>query len=40
VERAVADQQYARYGSWAKVIEAATRSNPAVDRELGLEPRG
>ncbi|WP_251060272.1 hypothetical protein [Streptomyces sp. ISL-100] len=34
-----ADQQYARYGSWAKVIDAATRSNAAIDRELGLEPR-
>ncbi|MEE1736513.1 hypothetical protein [Streptomyces sp. BE147] len=34
-----ADQQFARYGSWAKVIDAATRSNAAVDQELGLEPR-
>ncbi|MCX4679390.1 hypothetical protein OG413_29570 [Streptomyces sp. NBC_01433] len=34
-----ADQQYARYGSWAKVIDAATRSSAAVDQELGLEPR-
>lgn len=34
-----ADQQYARYGSWAKVIDAATRSSTAVDQELGLEPR-
>lgn len=35
-----ADQQFARYGSWDKVIDAATRSSAAVDRELGLEPRG
>lgn len=34
-----ADQQYARYGSWAKAIDAATRSSAAVDQELGLEPR-
>ncbi|AJT63269.3 hypothetical protein T261_1583 [Streptomyces lydicus] len=33
-----ADQQFARYGSWAEVIEAAMRSNPAIDRELGLKP--
>ncbi|WP_231626502.1 hypothetical protein [Streptomyces apocyni] len=33
-----ADQLFAKYGSWAAVIEAAGRSNPAVDRELGLEP--
>ncbi|MHC0434147.1 hypothetical protein ACX6XY_28845 [Streptomyces sp. O3] len=33
-----ADQLYAKYGSWQAVIEASTRSNPAVDRELGLEP--
>ncbi|WP_306333188.1 hypothetical protein [Streptomyces sp. KL118A] len=35
-----ADQQYAKYGSWSAVIAAATRSSAAVDRELGLEPRG
>ncbi|MFI1680805.1 MULTISPECIES: hypothetical protein [unclassified Streptomyces] len=35
-----ADQQYAKYGSWKAVIAAATRSSAAVDRELGLEPRG
>lgn len=34
-----ADQQFARYGSWDKVIDAATRSSAAVDQELGLEPR-
>lgn len=34
-----ADQQFARYGSWDKVIDAATRSSAAVDEELGLEPR-
>ncbi|MFI5751221.1 hypothetical protein ACIBBE_36140 [Streptomyces sp. NPDC051644] len=34
-----ADQQFAKYGSWAAVIDAATRSNAAIDRELGLEPR-
>ncbi|MFI8437247.1 hypothetical protein ACIGJO_26605 [Streptomyces sp. NPDC079020] len=34
-----ADQLFARYGSWSEVIDAATRSNAAVDRELGLEPR-
>lgn len=34
-----ADQQFAKYGSWAKVIEAATRTSAAVDQELGLEPR-
>ncbi|MFF1503325.1 hypothetical protein ACFVZR_26375 [Streptomyces sp. NPDC058316] len=34
-----ADQQFAKYGSWAAVIDAATRSNAAVDQELGLEPR-
>ncbi|UQA96887.1 hypothetical protein [Streptomyces halobius] len=33
-----ADQQFARYGSWGEVIKAAMRSNPAVDRELGLKP--
>ncbi|MET8685501.1 hypothetical protein ABZV77_14900 [Streptomyces sp. NPDC004732] len=35
-----ADQQYAKYGNWRAVIAAATRSSAAVDRELGLEPRG
>ncbi|WP_409236336.1 hypothetical protein [Streptomyces sp. PA5.6] len=35
-----AEQQYAKYGSWSAVIAAATRSSAAVDRELGLEPRG
>ncbi|AZM57180.1 hypothetical protein DMA15_35325 [Streptomyces sp. WAC 01529] len=34
-----ADQQFAKYGSWAAVIEASTRSSAAVDQELGLEPR-
>ncbi|MGK5543909.1 hypothetical protein ACSNOH_04095 [Streptomyces sp. URMC 127] len=34
-----ADQLYVKYGSWEKVSEAATRSNEAVDRELGLEFR-
>ncbi|MFC9243741.1 hypothetical protein ACFT7S_06705 [Streptomyces sp. NPDC057136] len=34
-----ADQQFAKYGSWDKVIDAATRSSAAVDQELGLEPR-
>jgi hypothetical protein len=34
-----ADQQFAKYGSWAKVIEAATRSSAAVDKELGIPPR-
>ncbi|MFF2324939.1 MULTISPECIES: hypothetical protein [unclassified Streptomyces] len=34
-----ADQQFAKYGSWAAVVDAATRSNAAIDRELGLEPR-
>ncbi|MFD9421305.1 hypothetical protein [Streptomyces sp. NPDC060054] len=34
-----ADQQYAKYGSWAEVSDAATRSSAAVDHELGLEPR-
>ncbi|EPH39592.1 hypothetical protein ABT390_05595 [Streptomyces aurantiacus] len=34
-----ADQQFAKYGSWAAVIEAATRSSAAVDQELGLERR-
>ncbi|MEV7191997.1 hypothetical protein AB0N81_09305 [Streptomyces sp. NPDC093510] len=34
-----ADQQFAKYGSWSAVIEAATRSSAAVDRELGLAPR-
>lgn len=34
-----ADQQFARYGSWAKVIEAATRTSAAVDKELGIPPR-
>ncbi|MEU3655905.1 hypothetical protein AB0E67_24445 [Streptomyces sp. NPDC032161] len=34
-----ADQQFAKYGSWAAVIDAATRSNAAADREPGPEPR-
>lgn len=34
-----ADQQFAKYGSWAAVIEAATPSNAAVDQELGRERR-
>ncbi|GAA3130836.1 hypothetical protein ACFQ0X_40170 [Streptomyces rectiviolaceus] len=34
-----ADQQFAKYGSWAKVIEAATRTSAAVDQELGIPPR-
>ncbi|MEU6019424.1 hypothetical protein ABZ826_37195 [Streptomyces sp. NPDC047515] len=34
-----ADQQFAKYGSWAAVIDAATRSNAAIDQELGPEPR-
>ncbi|MFG2501192.1 hypothetical protein ACGFSB_23655 [Streptomyces sp. NPDC048441] len=34
-----ADQQFAKYGSWAKVIEASTRTSAAVDRELGIPPR-
>ncbi|MEU9125544.1 hypothetical protein AB0C96_37925 [Streptomyces sp. NPDC048506] len=34
-----ADQLYAKYGSWAEVSAAATRSNEAVDHELGLEFR-
>lgn len=34
-----ADQLYLKYGSWEKVGEAATRSNEAVDHELGLEFR-
>ncbi|MFJ7494358.1 hypothetical protein ACIQZB_24655 [Streptomyces sp. NPDC097727] len=34
-----ADQRFAKYGSWAAVIDAATHSNAAIDRELGLEPR-
>lgn len=33
------DQLYAKYGSWEKVAEAATRSSAAVDHELGLEFR-
>ncbi|MFJ4580271.1 hypothetical protein [Streptomyces echinatus] len=32
-----ADQLYLKYGSWEKVSAAATRSNEAVDHELGLE---
>lgn len=32
-----ADQLYLKYGSWEKVVEAATRSSAAVDHELGLE---
>ncbi|MFD5555740.1 hypothetical protein ACFWIA_18110 [Streptomyces sp. NPDC127068] len=34
-----ADQLYAKYGSWAEVTEAATRTSEAVDQELGLEYR-
>ncbi|MEV0522623.1 hypothetical protein AB0I66_04310 [Streptomyces sp. NPDC050439] len=34
-----ADQQFAKYGSWAAVIKAATRTSAAVDRELGIPPR-
>lgn len=34
-----ADQQFAKYGSWAGVIEAATRTSAAVDQELGIPPR-
>ncbi|MGW5735102.1 MULTISPECIES: hypothetical protein [Streptomyces] len=34
-----ADQQFAKYGSWAAVIEASTRTSAAVDRELGIPPR-
>lgn len=34
-----ADQLYAKYGSWQKVIEASTRTSSAVDRELALEYR-
>ncbi|MER5362822.1 hypothetical protein [Streptomyces sp. NPDC002785] len=34
-----ADQQFAKYGNWEAVIDAATRSNAAIDQELGLEPR-
>ncbi|MEV0322881.1 hypothetical protein ACIBKX_15130 [Streptomyces sp. NPDC050658] len=34
-----ADQLYAKYGSWAEVIEASTRSSAAVDQELGIPPR-
>ncbi|WP_336605694.1 hypothetical protein [Streptomyces sp. BA2] len=34
-----ADQQFAKYGSWAKVIEASTRTSAAVDQELGIPPR-
>lgn len=34
-----ADQQFAKYGSWAAVIDAATRTSAAVDRELGIPPR-
>ncbi|MFG2138830.1 hypothetical protein [Streptomyces sp. NPDC048650] len=33
-----ADQLYAKYGNWPDVIAATTRTSPAVDRELGLEP--
>lgn len=32
-----ADQLYLKYGSWEKVVEAATRSSATVDHELGLE---
>ncbi|MFF4096508.1 hypothetical protein ACFYYY_22345 [Streptomyces sp. NPDC001834] len=34
-----ADQRFARYGIRAAVIDAATRSNAAVDRELGRPAR-
>ncbi|MGW0905179.1 hypothetical protein [Streptomyces sp. NPDC002853] len=34
-----AGQQFAKYGSWAAVIGAATRTSAAVDRELGIPPR-
>jgi hypothetical protein len=34
-----ADLLYLKYGSWEKVSDAATRSNEAVDHELGLEFR-
>ncbi|MEU5160265.1 hypothetical protein AB0G74_11735 [Streptomyces sp. NPDC020875] len=34
-----ADQLYAKYGSWAAVTAAATRTSVPVDRELGLEYR-
>ncbi|MEU5998258.1 hypothetical protein ABZ837_10545 [Streptomyces sp. NPDC047197] len=34
-----ADQQFAKYGSWAEVIKAATRTSAAVDQELGIPPR-
>ncbi|MFF1698694.1 hypothetical protein ACFVXC_34555 [Streptomyces sp. NPDC058257] len=34
-----AEQQFLKYGSWHKVIEAATRSSAAVDQELGIPPR-
>ncbi|GLF95438.1 hypothetical protein SYYSPA8_14095 [Streptomyces yaizuensis] len=34
-----ADQLYAKYGSWAEVTAAATRTSKAVDSELGLEYR-
>ncbi|MFH8476437.1 hypothetical protein [Streptomyces sp. NPDC018000] len=33
-----ADQQFAKYGSWEAVIDAATRSHAAIDQELGPEP--
>ncbi|MFF0435198.1 hypothetical protein ACFYU9_23565 [Streptomyces sp. NPDC004327] len=34
-----ADQLYAKYGSWDKVIDASMRTSYAVDRELSLEYR-
>ncbi|MFE1908002.1 hypothetical protein ACFW96_30705 [Streptomyces gardneri] len=34
-----ADQLYAKYGSWQKVIDASMRTSYAVDRELSLECR-
>ncbi|MGW5860932.1 hypothetical protein ACWFRJ_01995 [Streptomyces sp. NPDC055239] len=34
-----AEQQFLKYGSWRKVIEAATRTSAAVDQELGIPPR-
>ncbi|EST36421.1 hypothetical protein [Streptomyces roseochromogenus] len=34
-----ADQLHAKYGSWEKVADAATRTSRAVDSELGLEYR-
>ncbi|MEU6674705.1 hypothetical protein [Streptomyces sp. NPDC046853] len=34
-----ADQQFMKYGSWAEVIKASTRTSAAVDKELGIPPR-